>query len=86
MKPEGQLVAVSSLDTLRIEILGGGALQVPAVLVVKLDRVWKHCWAQGKALHLQKRAEDCWEASVEGCRTGTGVTPWGAIVALSEGL
>lgn len=86
---DGKLVnAVSPLDSVRLEILGGSrAVSIPSSLLVAVDDVMR------AAVHLEEEFSvyDCeddagwsgWEATL-GHFCAQGNTPWNAIKALAD--
>lgn len=85
----GKVVTVSSLDSVRIEVLGEGrALTIPAKLILAIDGLLKLAMTEDDAFSIDQVEDDesgwvGWELLV-GDVLGWGDTPWGAIEAATE--
>lgn len=99
----GKVVTQTSLDTVRIEVLGEGrAVNIPAALVLAVDRVLRHVLTGDGFLDLSlDMVEDDrtgwqgWEARTESTRADAdpddvlvahGDTPWAAVKALADAI
>lgn len=94
----GQVVNATNLDSIRFEILGEGrAITIPATILLAADCVLRHCLTRDCFLLLDVpdgRSQQIWEAHLQPQQdrepdnlvVGTGITPWGAIVALANAI
>lgn len=90
----GKVVTVSSLDSVRIEVLGGRrAVTIPATFLLDADAVFRHLAGDGglgEELSLYQAPDEKagglrWHATT-GFGVGQGDTPWGAMTALARAL
>jgi hypothetical protein len=87
----GQVVTVSSLDSVRIEVPGvGRVVTLPVSVLLDVHAVLKHCLRECEGLDLEHVSEGAgawegWEA-MAGNAVAHGETPWGAIMALARAL
>lgn len=84
----GQLVQVSSLDSIRIEVVGEGrALTIPVVCVLAADRLFRGALVEDDDVSVyeceHEDGTECWRAEL-GNSFGLGQTPWQAVIALSR--
>jgi len=78
----GTVVQATHLDSVRIEVLGEGrAVTIPCEFILAVDRVLRFA-ADTCGLELMS-LEGGWDADCEAL-TGSGETPWGAIIALAD--
>ena len=89
----GNLVNVTSLDSVRIEVVGEGrAVTIPAALILAADRVLRHCLLNEFSLEIDMVDPEPdgkgWEASTDGTQDACahGETPWAALLALADNV
>lgn len=80
--PIGTVVCATHLDSVRIELLGEGrAITIPCKWILAVDKVLRFA---GDTCGLELMSlEGGWDADC-GELTGSGATPWGAIIALAD--
>ena len=84
----GSVVNCTSQDSVRIKVLDEGrTVQVPATVLLAVDRVFRSALASNCGLGISWIGENAWSAQeYKSAKIGYGATPWAAIVALAGKL
>jgi hypothetical protein len=91
----GIVVTCTSLDSVRIEFLGGSrSLTIPASLILAVDKVLRYCLLHEETLDLdmvqdEPTGVEGWQACLDMGQTECGDvndTPWAAIASLAARL
>ena len=91
----GTVVNCTNLDSVRIEVLGGGrAVTIPAALILAVDAALRCCAVEGVSLEVDLVSDDAtgregFQATLDMGQFAVGgmaASPWAAVVSLAEAL
>lgn len=89
----GTIVNATSNDSIRITRSDGSTVQIPAVLILAMDRVLRRCLANEVSLEIDPVEDDAvehgWQAKLDMGVEGASqvhTTPWNALISLAKCL